>query len=307
MENDWTTDSMPDQRGTRVVITGASSGIGYETARAFAAKNAEVVLAIRNMEKGEAVARQLKHENPRAHLKLMKLDLGDLASIRRFAEEYRQTYDSLTLLINNAGVMTPPYQLTKDGFELQFGSNHLGHFALTGLMLPFMAGVPSSRIVTLSSTAIKGAAIDFDNLDGSRGYKKIKFYGQSKLANLWFTRELNARLKASGAATVSLGSHPGRANTNLYSLGSGKQRVGPIMKIVVKLLRTQSAEMGALPTLYAATNPALAGGEYVGPDGQGGNRGYPKVDGSVLPLYDPAQMSRLWEVSESLTGISYLS
>ncbi|NBD26887.1 oxidoreductase [Paenibacillus glycinis] len=307
MGNGWTTDRMPDQRGTRVVITGASSGIGYETARAFAAKNAEVVLAIRNMEKGETVARQLKHEYPGAALNLMKLDLSDLASIRRFAEEYRQTYDSLTLLINNAGVMTPPYQRTKDGFELQFGSNHLGHFALTGLMLPLMANVPSSRVVTLSSTAIKGAAIDFDNLDGSKGYKKIKFYGQSKLANLLFARELNARLQASGASTVSLGSHPGRANTNLYSLGSGKQQVGPLMKIVVKLLRTQSAGMGALPTLYAATHPSLAGGEYVGPDGRGGNKGYPKVDGSVLTLYDPRLMSRLWEVSESLTGISYLS
>ncbi|KRE34282.1 oxidoreductase [Paenibacillus sp. Soil724D2] len=302
----WTTDQMPDQRGNRVVITGASSGIGYETALAFAAKGAEVVFAIRNLEKGEEVARQIKKEYPSAALNLMKLDLSDLASVRNFVHEYQQTYDSLTLLINNAGVMIPPFTKTKDGFELQFGSNHLGHFALTGLLLPMMSHVPSSRVITLSSTAIKGAKINFDNLDGSKGYNKVKFYGQSKLANLLFAQELNVRLKASGSTTISLGSHPGRANTNLYSLGSGKQ-ASPLMKIVVKLIGTQSAAMGSLPTLYAATYPMLKGGEYIGPDGKGGNKGYPKIDNSVLNLYNPQITKRLWDVSESLTGISYLS
>ncbi|TFE26952.1 oxidoreductase [Cohnella luojiensis] len=305
MKNNWTTYQMPNQQGTTVVITGASSGIGYEIARAFAAKGAQVVMAIRNLEKGEEVARQLKRENPGASLKLMKLDLSDLASVRKFAHEYRQTYDTLHLLINNAGVMTPPFQKTKDGFELQFGSNHLGHFALTGLLLPMMNNVPSSRIVTLSSTVIKGANINFDNLDGSKGYNRVKFYGQSKLANLLFAQELNVRLKASGSTTISLGSHPGRANTNLYSLGSDK--TGPLMKIVKVLLAPQSAEMGALPTLYAATNPTLRGGEYIGPDGKGGNKGYPQVDTSVLKMVDPKITNQLWDVSESLTGISYLS
>lgn len=306
MRNNWTTDQMPNQRGTRVVITGASSGIGYETARAFAAKGAEVIMAIRNLEKGEVAAKQLKKENPSAMLKLMKLDLSDLSSVHNFAKEFKQTNDSLHLLINNAGVMIPPFQKTKDGFELQFGSNHLGHFALTGLMLPMMSTVPSSRIVTLSSTAIKGAKINFDNLDGSKGYNKVKFYGQSKLANLLFAQELNIRLKASDSKTISLGSHPGRANTNLYSLGSGKQ-TSPLMKIVVKLIGTQSAEMGALPTLYAATDPTLQGGEYIGPDGKGGNKGFPQIVSSVLNVYDPQVMKQLWDVSESLTGISYLS
>lgn len=302
----WTTDQMEKQQGTRVVITGASSGIGYETARAFAAKGAEVIMAIRNLKKGEEAARQLKKENPGAVLKLMKLDLSDLTSVRKFTQEFQQAYDSLDLLINNAGVMIPPFQKTKDGFELQFGSNHLGHFALTGLMLPMMSSVPSSRVVTLSSTAIKGAKINFDNLDGSKGYNKVKFYGQSKLANLLFAQELNVRLRASGSKTISLGSHPGRANTNLYSLGSGKQ-TSLLMKIVVKLIGTQSAEMGALPTLYAATAPTLKGGEYIGPDGKGGNKGYPQIDPSVLNLYDPRVMKQLWDVSESLTGISFLS
>ncbi|WP_219837243.1 oxidoreductase [Paenibacillus sp. R14(2021)] len=306
MGNEWTSGRMPDQHGTRVVITGASSGIGYETARAFAAKGAEVIFAVRNLHKGEEAARHLRKEHPGAKLKLMKLDLSDLASVREFAQAYRESYDSLTLLINNAGVMTPPFEKTKDGFELQFGSNHLGHFALTGLMLPMMKNVPSSRVVTLSSSVIKGAKIDFNNLDGSSGYNRVKFYGQSKLANLLFAYELNERLRASGAATISLSSHPGRANTNLYSLGSGKQP-SPLMKLVVKLLRTQSAEMGALPTLFAATNPALKGGEYIGPDGKGGNRGYPVIDTSVLSKYDRRSTKRLWEISESLTGISYLS
>ncbi|MBW7455396.1 oxidoreductase [Paenibacillus sepulcri] len=305
MENIWTAEKMPNQQGTRVVITGASSGIGYETARAFASKDAEVVFAIRNLEKGEEIARQLKKEYPNASLKMMKLDLSDLSSVRRFAQEYKQSYDSLKLLINNAGVMTPPFQKTKDGFELQFGSNHLGHFALTGLMLPMMSHVPSSRVVTLSSTAIRGAKINFDNLDGSNGYNRVKFYGQSKLANSLFAQELNVRLRASGSNTISLGSHPGRANTNLFSLGS--EKTGPLMKIVKALLAPQSAEMGALPTLYAATYPVLKGGEYIGPDGKGGNKGYPKVDTSVLKLYDPQITKQLWDVSESLTGISYLS
>ncbi|RED59301.1 oxidoreductase [Cohnella lupini] len=306
MMNNWTTDQMPSQQGKRVVITGASSGIGYETARAFADKGAEVVMAIRNIEKGEEVARQLKKEFPGAGIKLMKLDLSDLASVRKFAQEYRQSYDSLDLLINNAGVMTPPFQQTKDGFELQFGSNHLGHFALTGLLLPALNNAPSSRVVTLSSTVMNGARIQFDNLDGGKGYKRVKFYGQSKLANFLFAMELNARLKASGSSAISLGSHPGRANTNLFSLGSGKQTSLP-MKIVMKLIGTQSAAMGALPSLYAATFPILKGGEYIGPDGKGGNKGYPKVDKSVLKVYDPQVAKRLWDVSETLTGISYLS
>ncbi|WP_240421179.1 oxidoreductase [Paenibacillus periandrae] len=305
MGNIWTTDQMPNQEGKRVVITGASSGIGYETARAFAAKGAEVVFAIRNLEKGEEVARKLKKEYPGAVLKLMKLDLSNLASVRNFAHEYQQTFDSLTLLINNAGVMTPPYQKTKDGFELQFGSNHLGHFALTGLLLPTMSNIQSSRVVTLSSTAINGAKINFENLDGSKGYNRVKFYGQSKLANLLFAQELNVRLKASGSKTISLGSHPGRANTNLFSLGSDK--TGPLMKLVKILLGTQSAEMGALPTLYAATYPKLTGSEYIGPDGEGGIKGYPKIDTSVMKKYDPQITKQLWDVSESLTGISYLS
>ncbi|CAM4446336.1 NAD(P)-dependent dehydrogenase (short-subunit alcohol dehydrogenase family) [Paenibacillus endophyticus] len=306
MRTNWTVNQMPTQQGNRVVITGASSGIGYQTARAFASKGAEVIMAIRNVEKGEEAVRQIKLENPGANLKLMMLDLSDLTSVRKFAHEFEQSYDSLHLLINNAGVMTPPYLKTKDGFELQFGSNHLGHFALTGLLLPALNNETTSRVVTLSSTAIKGAKIDFNNLDGSKGYKKVEFYRQSKLANLLFAQELNQRLRENGSNTISLGSHPGRANTNLYSLGSGKP-TSLFMKIVVKLIGTQSAEMGALPTLFAATEPSLNGGEYIGPDGKGGNMGFPEIDSSVLKLYESETMGRLWKVSESLTGVSYLS
>lgn len=307
MGNKWTLQQMPSQKGSTVVITGANSGIGYETAKAFAAKGAEVVFAVRNLAKGEEAARRIKQEHPDAALKLMRLDLGDLASVRQFADEYREAYDSLNLLINNAGVMTPPYRKTKDGFELQFGSNHLGHFALTGLLLPMMSQVPSSRVVTLSSSVINSnPRIEFDNLDGSKGYNRVKFYGQSKLANLLFAQELDKRLKASGAKTISLSSHPGRADTNLYSLGSGKQ-AGPFMKILKLMIGTQSAAMGALPSAYAATHPELKGGEYIGPDGKGGNKGFPEVDRSAFKRYDSAIADRLWKVSESLTGVSYLS
>lgn len=304
MAGPWTAREVPDQRGRTAVITGASGGLGYETALVLAEKGAEVIFAVRSEAKGKDAIHRLKEQVPGARVRLIRLDLSDLSSVRSFAEAYRRDYGTLDLLINNAGVMVPPYRKTTDGFELQFGSNHLGHFALTGLLLPQLLNTPKSRVVTLSSIAHLGASIDFDNLDGSKGYNRIKFYGQSKLANLLFAKELQRRLAASGAETISIGCHPGVANTNLFSRGSGKQ-AGVLSRLLWTLFSSQSAAMGALPTLYAATAPGLKGGEYIGPDGRGGRKGYPQLARTDSRAEDEQTAKRLWDVSESLTGVTY--
>ncbi|HLN61670.1 MAG TPA: oxidoreductase [Symbiobacteriaceae bacterium] len=302
----WTAAQIENLAGKRAVVTGASSGIGLQAAAALAAKGAAVILAVRSEEKGARAAAQIRNTQPDAQVTVSHLDLGDLASVQRFAQAFTERYDRLDLLINNAGVMLPPYRHTKDGFELQFGTNHLGHFALTGRLLPALHATPGARIVTVSSIAARGARIDFDNLDGAKGYSAMKFYGQSKLANLHFAVELQQRLQRSGASAISVGCHPGIAATNLMSRGSGKES-GWFMNFAMKLV-AQPAEMGALPTLYAATHPALKGGEYIGPDGAGNRKGYPTAATTdVAKLFDAAVAQRLWTVSQQLTGVPYLS
>jgi len=288
--------------GKTAVITGANSGIGLEAAKVLAQKGARVVMAVRNEEKGDAARDALLKNHNHADIQVMKLDLADLASVRAFADEFSSQYASLDLLLNNAGVMTPPYSKTKDGFELQFGSNHLGHFALTGLLLPLLKNTPNSRVVTVSSLAHRGAAILFDNLDGSKGYKAMKFYGQSKLANLMFAKELDKRLKEHGTQTISLACHPGVSATNLFKFGKSEPP-----KLLKRLMSRflQPAEMGALPTLYAATEPSLTGGEYIGPSGRGHVRGYPDLDTPHFVANDEATMKKLWELSEKLTGVEF--
>ncbi|GGO02989.1 oxidoreductase [Saccharibacillus kuerlensis] len=303
MNGQWTIDSMPDMSGKRVIITGGSGGLGLETAYGFAAKGAKIIMAVRNMQKGYQAADGLLKKFPQASVEVMRMDLADLASIEAFAAGVIGKYEDLHVLVNNAGVMIPPYSKTKDGFELQFGSNHLGHFALTGRLLPLILKTPGSRIVTLSSIAAKKGFIYFNNLHGQIGYSAMKFYGQSKLANLLFARELQKRLSAVGADTLSIGCHPGVSNTNLISRGSGKQ-AGKAVALLWGLM-SQPAAMGALPTLYAATYPSLHGGEYIGPDGKGGRRGYPTIDRSVDHKMNEETMAKLWRVSEKLTGVSY--
>lgn len=288
--------------GKTVVITGANSGIGYEAAKELANKGALVVLAVRNEEKGKTAIDAIIQEYKNATVELMKLDLSDLDSIRAFADAFMARFSSLDILINNAGVMIPPYGKTKDGFELQFGSNHLGHFALTGLLLPLLKKTPNSRVVTLSSIAHRGASINFDNLDGSKGYKAMRFYGQSKLANLLFAKDLDRRFKEHGIDTISIACHPGISNTNLFKLG--KSETPGYMKRLMNLF-FQPAEMGALPTLYAATNENLKGGEYIGPDGRGNRKGNPAIETPAAGVYDEETMEKLWDVSESLTGVGY--
>jgi NAD(P)-dependent dehydrogenase (short-subunit alcohol dehydrogenase family) len=289
-------------QGRRVVITGANSGIGYEDARDLAKKGAEVIIAVRNIQKGTAAASAILKENPAAKIEVMELNLSDLHSIKNFANEYGRRYDSLDILINNAGVMVPPYEKTKDGFELQFGTNHLGHFALTGVLLPLLKKTPNSRVVTLSSIAHRGADIYFDNLDGSKGYKAMKFYGQSKLANLLFAKELDNRLKQHGISILSLAAHPGISSTNLFKIG---KKDAPIYLKALMNLFLQPADKGALPTIYAATETTLKGGEYIGPNGRGNRKGNPTLETPASGVYNADKMKKLWDVSEQLTGITY--
>lgn len=288
--------------GKTAIITGANSGLGLETAKTFARLGARIILAVRNLDKGQAAKQEILDESPEATIDVMQLDLSDLESVRAFAETFTSRFDSLDLLVNNAGVMTPPYAKTKDGFELQFGSNHLGHFALTGRLLPLLLRTENSRVVTLSSLAHRNSAIYFDNLDGSNGYKAMKFYGQSKLANLMFATELDERLKQHGLATQSMACHPGISSTNLFKIG-GREMPRIFKGLMNRYL--QPATMGALPTVYAATASNLTGGEYVGPDGKGQRRGYPTLEKPDPAVNDEASRQKLWDVSEKLTGVTF--
>ncbi|MEZ0358726.1 SDR family NAD(P)-dependent oxidoreductase [Mycobacterium sp. SA01] len=292
----WTSADIPDQTGRTVVITGANTGLGYETARALAAKGAHVVLAVRNLDKGKAAADLIVRRYPGADVSVQELDLTSLASIRAAAEELRARHDRIDLLINNAGVMMTPKQTTQDGFELQFGTNHLGHFALTGLVLDRLLATPGSRVVTVSSNGHRFGRIRFDDLQSERSYSRTGAYGQAKLANLLFTYELQKRL--AGTDTIATAAHPGSSATEL-----GRN----LPKIVERGfgLTVQSSEMGALPTLRAATDPTVHGGQYYGPGGLLQMRGYPKLVSSNGRSHDVAAQKRLWSVSEELTGVTY--
>jgi NAD(P)-dependent dehydrogenase (short-subunit alcohol dehydrogenase family) len=301
MGDRWDAGRIPDQSGRTAVVTGANSGLGLVTARELARAGASVVMACRNLDKGHAAVETIRSAVPKAQVQLDELDLASLASVRSFADRFAATHDGLDLLINNAGVMAPPRRLTADGFELQFGTNHLGHFALTGLLLPKLEGREDARVVTLSSTAHRTGRIAFDNLNGDRHYFRWRAYGQSKLANLLFALELDRRLRASGSTVKSLAAHPGYAATNLQSAAA--PLVDRLVMKVANAVVAQSDEMGALPTLYAATEPGLVGGTYVGPDGIGEQRGYPKIVEPNRAARDEQTARRLWEVSADLTGV----
>lgn len=306
MENRWDERSVPDLQGKTVLITGSNSGIGFEAARVLAGKGADVVLAVRNAAKGQTAANALRREHPTATVDVMTLDLSDLASVHDFAQAFRQRSAKLSLLINNAGVMAPPYRKTANGFEIQFGTNHLGHFALTGQLLPLLLATPSARVVNVSSAAHTVGKIDFDNLDGSKGYSRWRFYGQSKLANLLFTYELQRRFEAAKADVISVACHPGFAATNLTAAGVG-MNLSWLGKGLGSLsnLAAQSAAMGALPTLYAATESGVHGGDFIGPTGRGGMKGYPGKVQSNERSHDSVVAKQLWQVSETLTGVQF--
>jgi len=292
----WTIANIPNQSGRTAVVTGANTGLGYETAAALAAKGAHVVLAVRNLDKGKAAADLIARRTPGADVTLQQLDLTSLDSVREAADQLHAALDHVDLLVNNAGVMMTPHETTKDGFELQFGNNHLGHFALTGRLLDLLLATPGSRVVTVSSIGHRFGRIRFDDLQSERSYNRFSAYGQAKLANLLFTYELQRRL--AGRETVAVAAHPGGATSEL-----GRHLPGPLEMFFAAL--QQDTETGALPSLRAATDPVVAGGQYVGPGGFLETRGTPKVVSSSRRSRDTAVQRRLWAVSEQLTGVTF--
>jgi len=302
MSSEWTAGEIPDQAGKVAIVTGANSGLGRITALELARHGAHVVVACRSAEKGEEAAQEIRAETDGPKPRVLALDLGSLDSVRRFAGELEG--EPVDLLVNNAGVMMTPRQTTSDGFELQFGTNHLGHFALTGLLLDAVQRSESGRIVTLSSNEHKGGKIDFDDLQKENSYSPRGAYQGSKLANAVFAVELDRRLRASGSSAISVFAHPGYSATNLQS--TGPTGVAKAAMAITNRVLAQSAERGALPTLYAATAPGVEGGDYYGPDGPGEFRGLPKKVEAIPAAYDPEDGRLLWEASEKLTGVSYL-
>lgn len=297
----WSTTDIPDQTGRIAIVTGANTGLGLETAKALAAHGAHVVLAVRNAEKGKAAAEAITAAHSNADVTLQSLDLSSLESVRRASDELKGRYDKIDLPINNAGVMWTEKSSTADGFELQFGTNHLGHYALTGLLLERLLPVEGSRVVTVSSIGHRiRADIHFDDLQWERDYDRVAAYGQSKLANLLFTYELQRRL--AGTNTVALAAHPGGSNTELAR--NSPLWVRAVFDVVAPVL-VQGADMGALPTLRAATDPAALGGQYYGPDGFMEQRGNPKVVASSEQSYNLDLQRRLWSVSEELTDVVF--
>ena len=297
--NKWTAENIPDQKGQIAIVTGSSSGIGYEAAKVLANKNEKVVIAVRNLEKGEKAKTKIVNQNSNADVVVMKIDLSDLASIKSFVEEYRQKFDKLDLLINNAGVMIPPYSKTKDGFELQMGTNHFGHFALTLQLLSLIKSTPNSRIVNVASNAHKYGNINFDDLNwNKRKYNAIRAYGDSKIANLYFTQELAKRIVVSENNVLVTAAHPGWTATDL-------QRHSNLLEFINKFFAMKQ-EQGALPTLRAAIDEDAKNGDYFGPDGWQERKGYPvKVEPNKLAK-DETLAKKLWDVSEKLTGIKLI-
>ncbi len=299
MNNKWTAADMPDLKDKVAIVTGANSGIGFETAKELARHGALTVLACRSMDKAQAALTEIQKEIPDAQAEIMQLDLASLDSVHQFVERFKAKYDRLDMLINNAGIMMVPYGTTEDGFESQFGTNHLGHFALTGLLLDLLLAVPDGRVVNLSSTAHRLGSMDFDNLmfTNREGYTPSRAYGRSKLANLLFTYELQRQFEASGKETLAVAAHPGWTETNL------QQHTGSLR--FLNRFIAQQPPMGALPTLYAATAPDVEGGDYYGPGGFMEMRGYPQKIKSNGTSHDAVAAQRLWQVSEELTAVHY--
>lgn len=298
MSLQWDIHQVPNLDGKRVLITGANSGIGFEAAGILAGKGAEVVLACRSEDKGKAAMAALQQSYPGARLQFMQLDLASLESIATFADAFSKQYSTLDILINNAGVMAPPLGRTADGFEMQFGTNHLGHFALTGRLLPLLEAAGQGRVVVVSSLAHRVGRINFNNLNAEQRYLRWPAYGQSKLANLLFAKELQRRLASKGSTVKAVAVHPGYSSTNL-------QRHTPGGALMNKIAQTQ--QQGCLPTVCGATSTQLKGGEYLGPDGWMEVKGHPKLAYEAKVARDKAVAKKLWEVSEELTSVRFLS
>jgi NAD(P)-dependent dehydrogenase (short-subunit alcohol dehydrogenase family) len=306
IKHKWTSEDIPDQAGRVALVTGGNSGLGFETVKALAGKHAHVILACRDTAKGNAAQDHVCQQTPDASIEVMPLDLASLASVRQFAEAFTLKHNQLHILINNAGVMATPHRTTADGFELQFGTNHLGHFALTGLLLDVLLKTPNSRVVTVSSMAEQMGRINLDDLMSEKSYERWTAYSQSKLANVLFAHELQRKLNAERASTISLAVHPGVTATNLRT--KLMTRETPLLHRIQGHfweMLSQSVEMGALPQLYAATASNVKGGAFYAPGGFLQRAGYPKKVRSSRRSYDETLAKQLWAVSEKLTGVEY--
>jgi len=301
----WTPADMPDLTGKVIIVTGANSGIGFEAAREFARKGAQTILACRSMERAQAALEEILAEIPNAPAEIMELDLASLDSVRQFADAFKAKYDRLDVLVNNAGIMMVPYGTTEDGFERQLGTNHLGHFALTGLLLDRILATPGARVVNVSSMGHRMGEMDFDNLmyEAGNGYSPARAYGRSKLANLLFTYELQRRFDQAGVNALATAAHPGGTQTNLSRHVENSWYAKLLMPLMTLMM--QSADMGALPTVRAAVDLAATGGDYYGPDGLFEQRGYPVLVESSGAAHNETDARRLWQVSEQFTGVQY--
>ncbi len=293
----WDISKIPDLSDKLILITGANSGIGFEAAKILLSKGAHVVMACRSPEKGNKALSELKAAFPQAQVELMQLDLASLDSVKAFADEFKKQYSKLDILINNAGVMAPPFGKTADGFEMQFGTNHLGHFALTGYLLPLLEKAEAGRIVVVSSIVHRMGRINFANLNAEKRYFRWAAYSQSKLANLIFAKELQRRLERQGSRVKAVAVHPGYSSTNLQRYTPG----GSLMNRIA-----QSQQQGCLPTVCGATSEQIKGGEYIGPDGWFELKGQPEIAYVAKAARDEQVARKLWDVSEQLTGVHYL-
>lgn len=308
MSNKWTQNNIPDMTGKVAIITGANSGLGLESTKAIAAKGATVVMACRNMSKAEKAQADVMRSVPNAKIDVMQLDNASLASVKAFADAFKAKYDRLDLLLNNAGVMAIPRTETEDGFEMQIGVNHLGHFALTGHLIDLLTSTPNARVHNTSSSAAFGGALNLDDFMGTSNYGRWDAYGQSKLANAAFATELNRRLQSAGHSTIANSSHPGLVMTNLQTNSLQESGAPLLERVGYRLLApvlAQDVDMGVLPQLYASTAPDAKGGVFYGPKTMR-LRGYPAEQKCNDALEDAPLLKRFWELSEQLTGVSYL-
>ena len=301
----WTITDIPDLTGKTVIVTGGNSGLGFESVKAFALKGAKVIMACRSIIKGEEAKKQIVKFFSTADIVVMELDLTDLKSIRKFASEFKQNHTHLDVLLNNAGIMMVPYGLTKDGYENQMGTNHLGHFALTGLLLGLLKKTPASRVVNVSSMAHSSGEMDFNNLlyENGKDYSPLKAYGRSKLSNLLFTYELQRFFENNKINCMALAAHPGLSDTNLGHYMMEKWYFKLIMPLFFRI--AQPASMGALPELRASVDPAAKPAEFYGPDGKRQMKGYPVVVQPKEKAFNKEDARKLWEASEKLTSVIY--
>jgi len=301
----WTIKEIPNLKGKTIIVTGGNSGLGYEAVKAFARKNATVIMACRSVSKGEIARKQIVDITSKSHIVVMELDLTDLNSIRSFVVKFKQNYTQLDVLLNNAGIMMVPYGLTKDGFEKQIGTNHLGHYALTGLLLDMLKVTPKSRVVNVSSIAHKQGVMNYDNLlyDNGVGYSPMKAYGRSKLSNLLFSYELQRYFEANKIDCISVAAHPGVSDTNLFAHAASKWVMALLKPLFMFMV--QPAAMGALPEMRASVDDKVKGGEYYGPNGKREMKGYPVLVQSTPASQDKESARKLWEISEKLTKVIY--